>query len=141
MTNTMLEATALQSPVVEVPALDEETRDVLRRAKEYVSRGWCQHSPACDNVGFAVVPHDVKAVSWCVTGAVERAIFDVHGEARPPEGGWGVGGHRYRIARKIKPVIAALMQTDDEPGWNNAPGRTQAEVVALFDRALLGDTA
>jgi hypothetical protein len=57
------------------------------------------------------------AVCWCLTGALTKV------------------SKRYSDYR---PAADALHQAIKEPlvSWNDAPGRTQAEVLAKFDEAI-----
>jgi hypothetical protein len=98
----------VEAPQV-APTLDEETRNVLRVAKERIAKGWCQ--------GNFIVEG-----SYCILGAL----------------GWfGTGGRHDEAIR----ILAGLIGKSAEPKsglwlWNDDPDRTQAEVVALLDRAL-----
>lgn len=79
---------------------------------EYLRRGWCQRNLATDAKGLGTAPWDAAAVAWCVVGA--------YGGARPLV--WGT----------------ALAQITDEPSsalWNDAQGRTQAEVIGVAEAA------
>lgn len=95
--------------------MDAETRKVLSAAKGLISRGWCQSQ-------------NESGGGFCAHGA----LFSASGlyEGRP----WD------EIAPLIKDAERYLDFYTNEPysyiTWNDAPGRTQDEVVALFDRAL-----
>jgi hypothetical protein len=90
------------------PVVDEEVRDVLREAKGLVAQGWCQH-------------HAHLGDKFCVLGALITA---------------SVGGEWRAVTRARHAVRQHIPATVTIPEWNDAPGRTQAEVVALFDKAL-----
>jgi hypothetical protein len=97
--------------------MDAETRQVLAAAKGLVANRWGQgdgRTPPSELYGPGVV---------CLVTALSRAT--------------GSNSADYRPAAE---ALAAVLGID--PGalhvWNDAPGRTQAEVVALFDRALTG---
>ncbi len=99
------------------------TVEILRAARELVARGWTQGTPARDTSGDCVSPRSPAAVCWCALGAI-AASSGTPAWAVPPEvrsalalalpGDWG----KCRIAM-----------------WNDHPLRTQAEAVAVFDRA------
>jgi hypothetical protein len=93
--------------------------------------GWCQFAPARDECGILCMPQDERAVSFCLTGAVERAIFDlmdgwdIRASGIPPE---------IRIRKNNDPGKSPAL----DPNWNNAPERTRDEVVArLRERASM----
>jgi hypothetical protein len=106
---------APEAPVAEPGQLDEETRDVLRRAKGLVAKEWAQgdmnvggHSAS----GFTSAPYCALTAIWAVTLNVAAA----------------------------NALVATLgVETRREVAlWNDAPERTQADVVALYDAALTG---
>jgi hypothetical protein len=91
--------------------VDEEVRDVLREAKGLVAKGWCQG-------------HAREGDKFCAIGALCTAAWET--------GDWSVMKRARAALGSIIPpdYHSSLMQ------WNDTPGRTQAEVVALFDEAL-----
>lgn len=105
------------------PALDEETRDVLREAKSYIAAGWWQGELSPDG----------KHV--CLVGSIAK-VRGITGE-----GGW------LEAPVNDDPAIQALVETMgfDHPefaigeliAWNDAPERCVDEVIDLFDQALL----
>jgi hypothetical protein len=108
---------AAPSPVVEPGQLDEGMRDALREAKGVLAGGWCQGDYSDGNGNH------------CAAGAVNAVLF--------PEGrAWSSGD--LHVARHLEAFFDHLL--GDGFGslsrWNDAPGRTQAEVIALFDKAL-----
>jgi hypothetical protein len=109
------------------PALSPDARTLLTAVRALIAAGWCQHASARDAAGRRVPYHAADARAWSLHGAMFRADLDVfHGQA-----------HGWEEARR------ALAAAGCEPGtvlWNDAPDRTQADVLALLDRAL-GATA
>lgn len=93
-------------------------RLILQRARDRLAEGWCQGQTRdiYDNV--------------CAIGALN---FAKHGSPDTPE----LYNYEYEAYEKvldIKPI-------ERGPGWalatfNNAPGRTLPEVLALFDAAI-----
>lgn len=65
----------------------------------------------------AVDPQNPDAVSWCVHGAVER--FD-----------------SADIRNVLRAVLRAVLGNRRLADWNDAPGRTRADVLDLIDTAL-----
>ena len=88
--------------------------DKLREARKLIERGWCQHHYAEDAAGNIAEVGDDAAVAWCAAGAL-----------------WKAGTGIYEVGL-MKRAIGGCA-TD---AWNDAPGRTQAEVLAAFDRAI-----
>jgi hypothetical protein len=105
---------APEAPVVEPGQLDEATRDVLRRAKGLVAKEWGQRSDV-ENVtrlGRAG-PHCALTAIWATdiwAGKAADALVSTLG-----------------IANRFGVTV-----------WNDAPERTQADVIALYDAALTG---
>lgn len=101
-------------------------REVLLKAAALVERGWTQHEMARDRVGNKVSPISDTAVCWCALGAAKR-VADGH-------------THPYSHARDaLYAHLFAHPDSGDGPDpvttWNDAPGRTQAEVVAALKAA------
>ncbi len=101
--------------------------EVLRGARVLIAQGWTQRSFARDSTGSTVEPSDPAACVWCLLGAL--------GFAGLPQGRAGYGSGAF--------VTSAIAMRDPEkrlPGslasWNDAEGRTQAEVLAVLDEAI-----
>lgn len=91
--------------------------DVLRDARALVAKGWTRKAIARTETGEeAASCGDINAVCWCIFGALY---------AQPS------GVPRQKASRIIDDVCGGEMVS-----WNDAPGRTQAEVLAAFDRAI-----
>jgi len=90
--------------------------ETLKAARKRIERGWCQGQQAVDGEGSGVAPHDDDAVAWCLVGstAAERsAVLS-----------WAADDVLHRVLGR--PLVC----------WNDEPGRTQADVLALFDHAI-----
>ncbi len=92
----------------------------LKAARELLARpnGWTTEAAARDATGRAVFTDSASAVCFCAYGAM-----------------WAVGVP----ASDITPEELLLEQAIDGEmiaAWNDTTGRTQAEVVAAFDRAI-----
>ena len=79
---------------------------------------WCQGELARDRAGVEVYPHDPRAWSWCLEGGILVVL--------PPQ----TMRNRGRYWAVIEAVDAALPGTPID--WNDAPERTQGEVVGLL---------
>lgn len=95
---------------------------ILERTKFLISYGHCKGAPARNRQGEAVSDAEPEAVYFCLVGAVRRAIRDTHN---------GIG---------IDPIMAIFHRLHVDYGslatWNDAPERTQADVVQLLDDAI-----
>jgi hypothetical protein len=134
MSTTIEETTTSRSPVSvpEIGAVEVErptVKDVLVRAADLLEEfGWCQFHPALDADGWSCQPCDSWAMSFCLTGSVERALFDLSGH-NPREEGWPAW---FRLSTRPKRKGQKPLLT---PEWNNAAERTKAEVVARLREA------
>ena len=92
---------------------------ILVRAAEIVEKGWCQGATARDAKGVSVATDDPRATRWCLIGAIAKAEYELKGWVK-------VGGH------------TACEQACGGSGltsFNDAPGRTAAQVAAALRRA------
>lgn len=85
------------------------------KPSDYVKRGWCRGASAKDALGIVVDPTSSHAIQWCTYGAICAAYPE------DPEKRSGVVS---RLSEKVTGMI---------PEWNDAPGRTQRQVVALLE--------
>lgn len=95
-----------------------DVADVLERAAALLEPegAWTQAAYARGKSGRIVNPQSKAAVCFCMAGAVERAKGDDE----------TLDERRFiRMAIKRQYI----------PGWNDAPGRTQTEVVAALREA------
>jgi len=89
----------------------------LVRARARVARGWTRVRSARRADGTPCTAADPQAAQWCARGALWA------------EGDLGDHANRYLENDPCVPHRAVA-------AWNDAAGRTQAEVVALYDRAV-----
>lgn len=87
--------------------------DNLREAKALIERGWCRGDYAKDANGCSVYEDNPSAICWCASGAINAKAGYVE-----------------------RRVFSQAIGTTCIPGWNDAPERTQAEVLAAFDKAI-----
>lgn len=78
-----------------------------------IRRGWCQRALAVDGVGEEVDPESSEAVAWCLSAAAYVARPYAH----------------YSYLQYLNAVREHIGVVASE--WNDAPHRTQAEVLAL----------
>jgi hypothetical protein len=94
----------------------------LREARALVAKGWTQDADARNAAGedLEEVYHelgDTTPVCWCAGGAIHQ-----------------VAGQSSYIS--VAKVFGSAIGVEFIPDWNDAPGRTQAEVLQAFDRAI-----
>ena len=87
-----------------------------------VVQGWCQGCSARDAAGECVGATDRRAVAWCLDGAF-MACGVAHGVSRAD-------------CSLCSSFASVGIEADAISGWNDTKGRTQAEVLALLDRAI-----
>lgn len=97
------------------------TTEILRAARAKVQKGWCQGRLARNADGKGISPDDPDAVSWCAIGGIESNHKITEGQA-------------WEAKRLFRRVVGLTGPGIDK--WNDAPGRTQAEVLAAFDAAI-----
>jgi hypothetical protein len=97
---------------------------MLSDACELVLSGWCQGTSAQDEMGHAIEPSSAFARSWSVAGALERV--------------WRRGPAADDVSlqafERANLALAAVVK-DAPQRWNDAPGRTCAQVLEALIEA------
>lgn len=96
--------------------------EVLSRAADLIEpeRAWTQGCEARDVDGVELVDYSgTDAICWCVGGAIWKAADDV-------------GYKNPNVAMRF---LESLLDVCNVPEWNDAPKRTQSEVVAKLREA------
>ena len=103
--------------------VSDETRAVLLAAADLIEPegAWCKIYSARDAKGKSVRASSSKACSWCILGSITRAQAASHSSQ------WG----------KTIAAVTVVLGNRSIAEWNDAPERTQAEVVAAL-RAAAG---
>ena len=99
---------------------------LLRDARALVSEGWCRGADARSSDGEAVDPWDERAVAWSLLGAIVAVLEREANE-------WGEMPLE-ELASALY-AIADVVDVDSLAAWNDAPGRTQAEVAGVLAAA------
>lgn len=103
--------------------------DVLDRAANLIEPegAWTQGAYSRDQNGNASGDRVAvgKQVCWCAMGALGKV--SCKGHFRVYEYG--------TVTRKACEILEHVIGDDDIPEWNDAPSRTQTEVVAAFREA------
>lgn len=99
--------------------------DILNAAAELIEPEgrWWRGDFAADASGAAVDECSPSAVCWCALGALTRAI-----------GGLGAE-QSWQLYQSARGLLIEHVGEDDISDWNDAPERTQAEVVAALREA------
>lgn len=132
---------------VEKPkALTEAQLDALtlRAAVERVRKGWCQHAFAHNAFGSVYIHGEQRNT---ITRVCARGALILEGVRE-------ASLHEVRLTNHlaVQLVLDGLLDLDHSnavremwgaeaplslvPRWNNEPGRTQADVVGLFERTI-----
>jgi len=99
-----------------------KTSEVLRAAREKIERpeAWTKGCGAVTASGAVVFPTSEFAARWCAVGSID-AVTD--------------GDLRANVAARAA-LRALTMKYISTIFWNDAPERTHAEVLAVFDAAI-----
>lgn len=112
--------------------------EILIAARAKIAQGWCQNNLAVTSSGFDTNALNPNAVSWCAVGALSHAAGcrSVGAKTNPDfsQTGW----------QALCQFSAANFLSSYDPDdigwavtkWNDNPMRTQADVLAAFDRAI-----
>jgi len=108
-----------------------EGRRLLVEACRFVSTGWSQFGDARSVNGAPVKPWSEAAVSWSLLGALVAAVED------------GAGRHGEAVTIIDLAAACALLgrvvDADSLAAWNDAPERSQADVVDALMTASEAD--
>lgn len=101
---------------------EQSVADVLRRAADLIEPEgrWCQGAGARDGAGKVVGSFTPIATCWCTITAISK-----------------VAGREDNVASDARTVVRKMLNTKYLGDWNDAPERTQAEVVAALRSAAL----
>ncbi len=124
--------------------MDRATRDklilVLNDVKKYLRRGWTQGIPARDSAGNDLnFPLHPDGCCWCLTGA---CLIACYGGPTLYAGNADLDYGRYLPAVYETEQLADIFATVSRHAynciedWNDAPGRTKAEVIRLVGRTI-----
>lgn len=102
------------------------TIEILKEARELIAKegGWGQGTYARSADGEVSYPTNPDAVCFCTWGAL--IAVDARQELHRPDG--------------VQPALDNVTG-GNFVAFNDAPGRTQAEVVAKFDEAIAAEEA
>jgi hypothetical protein len=101
---------------------DKSTLQILKAARALITPegAWTQGFYARTKNGFTVNTQSKDACSWCWLGAIAKVSDNI-------------GGPQYEAAHDLFKRVSGEKYPSK---FNDAPGRTQAEVLAKFDEAI-----
>lgn len=103
--------------------MKESERLIAAKALIDSPEKWAQGSSAKDAQGFIVALHSPDAVSFCSLGAVGKLC----------SGSGYLDDETYEASRKyLRDACGTRLVTS----YNDAPNRTHAEVMQMFDKAI-----
>jgi hypothetical protein len=105
--------------------MSDKIADVLERAAARVERGWTRGHYARDARGRRASPRGRVAVAWCAEGAIAAEYGMPSAEGPAYDAFLALS----KLLRSVSPGAKSVYD------WNDAPGRTQAEVVAALREA------
>lgn len=97
------------------PTDPSTAKEGLMAARALIARGWTQHAAARTANGETLSPEQCAsetAVCWCTFGAL-RAVGSMEAD------------------KALRTIIGGPLTE-----WNDDPDRTQAQVLAAFDKAI-----
>ena len=110
---------------------------VLEAAGAYCDNGWTQDIYARDDRGRGCGATCIDAACWCASGAITLAMHRVVGTAASARlWNTALGEAEATLKRAIFARWPDTGDCDSIIVWNDATGRTQAEVVATFHHAV-----
>lgn len=96
----------------------------LSQAHDRIALSWAQGTEARNTHGAAVDPWDADAASWSLLGA----LVAVYAEFEKSDSEGDALGALARACVRLSDTIDG----DSLADWNDAPGRTQADVLAAL---------
>jgi len=104
-----------------------DARSFLFEARDLVASSWTQHTEARSDDGNPIDPWSSDATSWSLLGA----LVAVYARLQRVD---GEGSALEALARACV-KLAKTVDSDSLAAWNDAGGRTQADVLAALDEA------
>lgn len=98
--------------------------DVLHVARQFIENGWTKRAFARETPTsvFACSVESKKASCFCASGAIQAAKYHLNADDQ--------------AHMEARSALLSVIHWDSIPLWNDAPNRTQEQVVNAFDRAI-----
>lgn len=107
----------------------ENTLKILYRTKELLERGWNKYAFALDDNNWRIRYDDPKACSWCLTGAIWKANFELY-----PEVVSTLQKTPYKII--FRKMLDILKLDTNLTKWNDQPERKKEDVIDLINKTI-----
>jgi len=120
-------------------------RDILERMAEILEPegSWAQKADAYRRDGIRCTAHDLNAASWCIRGAMMKAISDTrHQGLLAPDATSVLKVLREVLAAEFNDIMGRRSIFGDLPlsadpiWWNDMNGRTHEDVRLLLKKAI-----
>lgn len=105
--------------------------DLLHSIRDRIASGWCQRYWAVDRNGLACSANDADATAWCLSGAFHAGLILPFQPLSDSPTWWEAID---RITATIREEVGADIGMI---AYNDAPGRTQEDILRLLDRAIV----
>jgi hypothetical protein len=110
-----------------------EIADKLREARALIERGWTKGEFALDANGDEADGITAQPVCFCALGAISQAAI---GYPNPDADDLPVINEPFDEVATFFAGSLGFRFSHEVARWNDALGRTQAEVLAAFDKAI-----
>jgi hypothetical protein len=107
---------------------------MLSEARGLLLRGWCRAAQARDESGAVVPAWSEEARSWSLLGALLASWHRQNGETTELD--FVAHGFDVRALGDATQAIGDITGTASLESWNDAPGRTVADVLETIDQAV-----
>ena len=99
----------------------EEAEYLLWRARAKIEQGWCQGASAQTSEGKPTMAGSCDASRWCMSGALEAATRVLDSD---------------EAAKRAHAALRWSIQRNNLEVWNDVEGRTRADVLNAYNRAI-----
>lgn len=106
---------------------------MVSEARRLVADGWTQGAHARDEAGLEVPSWSEEARSWSLLGALLSSWHRQDSKEDQDVVAHLIDAHALGQATE---VLGDVVGTASLEQWNDSPGRSQAEVIGAFERAL-----
>lgn len=93
--------------------------NILKRARTKISDGWCQSAYARNRLGHSVAERGGSATAFCAVGAL-----------------WAISSNIDEVDAACLLLNSVIGEHNSLSAWNDALSRTQADVLAAYDKAI-----
>lgn len=102
--------------------MHEDLKEYLETAAQLVEDGWTREAFARDAEGIACGPKDSRAVCWCITGAIFKAIGSNFEKTFP-------------LIQGLRNTLLAEGQISIVPEWNDRHCSSKEEAAQILRKA------